>query len=178
MFYSCLPDLGLCSADFTSPNIHSSVWTGFFVLVSFVLPYVLTLTCLCVIYMRSMRFAYTDKQITENDIKATNSICTVAIFTCFISLFYDVVILAAGDGVEVSPELVYWASFVMSTRSIVLLVVLNMTMCTSTCKIRNIFRNCGVYSHDGISYELSEIEFTRTSSLSHDENGRGCRPYL
>ena len=125
-----------------------------------------------------MRFAYTDKQITENDIKATNSICTVAIFTCFISLFYDVVILAAGDGVEVSPELVYWASFVMSTRSIVLLVVLNMTMCTSTCKIRNIFRNCGVYSHDGISYELSEIEFTRTSSLSHDENGRGCRPYL
>lgn len=125
-----------------------------------------------------MRFAYTDKQITENDIQSTNSICSMAIVTCFITLFYDVVILAAGDGVEVSAELVFWGTFLVSTRSLVLLLVLKMTMCSMSCNFKKIFRNCGVYSKDGLSYELSELEFTRTSSFSHDENSRACRPYV
>ena len=170
-------ELGLCSADFTSPNIHSSVWTGFFVLISFVLPYGMTLTCLCIIYMRSMRFGYTDKQITENDVKSTNSICTMAILTCFITLFYDVVILIAGDGINVSADLVFWATFFVSVRSIILILILKMTRCRNKCKVRGVFKNCGLYTKENLTYELSEIEFTRSTSFSHDETSRASRPY-
>ena len=138
----------------------------------------MTLTCLCVIYMRSMRFAYTDKQITENDVRSTNSICTMAIFTCFVTLFYDVVILVAGDGVNVSAELVFWGTFFVSARSIILMVVLKMTMCKNTCKFRGVLKMCGLYSKESLTYELSEIEFTRSTSFSHDETSRASRPYI
>lgn len=123
-----------------------------------------------------MRFAYTDKQITETDVQSTNSICTVAVFTCIITLFYDVVILAAGDGVNVSSDLVFWGTFFVSSRSIVMIIVLKMTTCAPSCKFKNVFRMCGIYAKDALSYELSEIEFTRSTSI--DETSRASRPYI
>lgn len=162
-----ISDMGICSADLTSPNHHASIWTGFYVCILFILPYCTSLAGLCSIYIRGFGYnSFASKRASDLDVSYTNITSTICMFTCLLNLIYFVIVLSIGSSVIFNVNVVFWVTFIISLKTLILVFTMsigpNTCYCYCTCChdcIKTIF---SWNNADELSYELDDLELTQS----------------
>jgi len=164
-YFICVPDLGICTADLSTPNQYASVWAGLFTIITFVLPFGICLGGLCVVYLRGIgQVLSSTRHFTDQLLHYTNITCTIAMITCALNLFYFSVILSTADGIDSGTNLVFWATFLLSTKSFVYVLTLRISANTNNCQCSYATKWCSRFRKNPgtMGYELSDLEVRRS----------------
>ncbi|KAH3774331.1 hypothetical protein DPMN_175710 [Dreissena polymorpha] len=163
-------EMGVCSADLTTPCQYGGVWSGYVTLITFILPFGVTFLVLCFIYVRSLGRLSERKHLNEQDVCYTNTLCTISIFTCILYMFYFVVMLSTANGVDNSPNLIFWSTYCLSVKTGVFYLTfaasVHSTAFNCVCG-HCLLRSCCRRHTSAMAYEMSEIDLHSSLTIEH-----------
>lgn len=154
MLFLLFLEMGICSADFTSPNRHNDVWSAYQILVTVLLPYLVSFVSYCAIYRRSPQtLPAMDKAISYDDVWALNVLCSTTVICCALSSTYYAVTLSNANGVAISKDVMFTVLYLYSSSWVVLYFMAVMSNNAILDRLRFCLIACGVYTRDTMIYE-------------------------
>ncbi|KAL4234789.1 hypothetical protein ACF0H5_006431 [Mactra antiquata] len=160
-------EIGLCSADLTAPAHHSTIWTGYYLSIIFILPYCTSLVGLCLIYVRGFGVnPIAVKQASDTDVSSTNVISSYCTTTCIVYMLLYATTLASADGQALSSNVLLITNYLASLKTLYLVIILRLNSCACACYCTccyNCFRRLKRWNTaDGLAFELEDIEERRS----------------
>ncbi|XP_053402629.1 uncharacterized protein LOC128557964 [Mercenaria mercenaria] len=165
--YLPVQDIGVCSADLTTPSHHASIWTGFYITFVFILPYSLSLAGLCLVYIRGFGYnSCASKRASDLDVSHTNITSTICMVNCIINLIYFLTILSNKNGALFSQTTVFLVTYIISLKTLPLVVTMRLgpTTCKCYCMCCNVcIKKLFIWKAAGdMSNELSDLEMRQS----------------
>jgi hypothetical protein len=163
-------EIGMCGVDFTSYNSHAIIWSGYQLVISTFIPYLIIFVCYVTVYAKNPRSAMVlDKNVNEDDIFVLNWFSTASIMCLVVTFVYYIVILINADGTFVSTEALFGISYMFYGNGAFLLISL---FITNRCQCQRMQSKCRLlcYCPDEVSaYELSDLSLRNETVeiLSH-----------
>lgn len=165
----------MCSVDFTSYNSHAIIWSGYQLIISTVIPYVIILVCYVTIYSKHPRsIMVLDKTVNEDDIFVLNWFSSASVMCFVVTFIYHVVILVNANGTFISGDAIFAISYIYYGNGVFYLVSL---FITKRCHCHRMKPNCRMFCYcpdDESAYELSDLslrnettEILSQASLRH-----------
>lgn len=159
--------MGICAADLSTPNHHSSIWTGFYVSFTFIFPYIISLATLCAIYIRGFGYnSYASKRASEIDVSLTNITSSSCMLACLLNLIYFVTILSSDEKSFSNPSVVFWVTYIISLKTMIFVLTMRFgsNTCTFDCTCCKEFlqKVFNLKSADSMSYELNDVDMTQS----------------
>ncbi|XP_076113523.1 uncharacterized protein LOC143081639 [Mytilus galloprovincialis] len=151
-------EIGMCSVDFTSYNSHAIIWSGYQLVISTFIPYVIIFVCYVTVYAKNPRSAMVlDKNVNEDDIFVLNWFSSASILCLVVTFIYYLVILINANGIFVSSDALFAISFIFYGNGLFCLISL---FITNRCQCHRIQTKCRLFcycSDEGSAYELSDL---------------------
>lgn len=148
----------MCSVDFTSYNSHAIIWSGYQLVISTFIPYVIIFVCYVTVYAKNPRSAMVlDKNVNEDDIFVLNWFSSASILCLVVTFIYYLVILINANGIFVSSDALFAISFIFYGNGLFCLISL---FITNRCQCHRIQTKCRLFcycSDEGSAYELSDL---------------------
>lgn len=165
----------MCSVDYTSFNSHAIIWSGYQLIISSILPYVIILVCYITIYSKHPRAVMIlGKTVNEDDIFVLNWFCSASIICFIVTFIYHVVILVNANGTFISSDIVFAVSYIYYGDGIFCLICL---LFANKCHCKRMKPNCKMLCYcpdEESAYELSDLslrnettEILSQTSLRH-----------
>lgn len=168
--------MGICSADFTSPNRHNDVWSAYQILVTVLLPYLVSFLSYCAIYRRSPQsLPAMDKAISYDDVWALNILCSTTVICCVLSSTYYAVTLSNANGVAISKDTMFAVLYLYASSWVVLYFMAGISNNTLLDRVRSCLIACGIYAKEAIIYEPDTNYQMRRSSVARSMLGKFTR---
>ncbi|KAL5007426.1 hypothetical protein ScPMuIL_016232 [Solemya velum] len=171
-----IEEMGICSADFTSPNRHNDVWSAYQILVTVLLPYLVSFLSYCAIYRRSPQsLPAMDKAISYDDVWALNILCSTTVICCVLSSTYYAVTLSNANGVAISKDTMFAVLYLYASSWVVLYFMAGISNNTLLDRVRSCLIACGIYAKEAIIYEPDTNYQMRRSSVARSMLGKFTR---
>lgn len=158
-------DLGVCSTDLTSKNVHAVVWSVYQTILTTAVPFVLEIILYTVMSCKKPynNIAAIDKHIRGDDIRALRFFRSSSVVCFLLTSSYFAIIIINLNGVYIQPIVIFLTSLLYFASSVSLLVAWFVVECDPFACITSVLRNCWNVSRRKFSSECAEISIGRST---------------